>query len=345
MKKFHKLLGTTALTLTIVLVLTTTFTGYYLSKHKEILTQFHTMNFAPFVTNVHYDWSLINNQKSSSFKTITDTKKNNFPLCDTLVINVTLENLKFVEEDRTDILVEYTNEHPDTNLYQIDYRAEKIDQTLYVETEYAISDLFIDKEYKSGIVIHVPKNYTFKNMDMTLSMGQVNSDNIYEHVNNLKITSNLGDIRLDITTPKDSLIVDNDAGNMELTVSAPISEFEAKSSFGESKFEFEDTVKSIVCDLDMGNLTLETQKPIDQVSLVTNMGNINATFQEHVNRLTARSDVGNVDMKFHNNQDSTVFLEADMGNVNTDFTVVKENDHPDFKVSADLGNVNLKSIK
>lgn len=340
MKGFHKFLGVTALLLTVILILTLSFTGYYISRHKEILTQFQNIHF-PTVTNVQYDWSLFNSQKSSTFETLTTSKTNNFDLPETIVIDVSLETIEFVEEDRTDILVEYYNEYPNSPLYKAEYFPELIDSTLYIRTNYKITDLFIDKKYDSKITLHVPKDYICKNLDITLSMGELNDKSIYKNASNLKLTAKLGDIDVNITTPKDTLIVNSEAGNIDLEISAPVSIFESKSNYGETKLDFNEKVGSLFCELDMGNLTVRTEKPIDIASLSAKMGNIEANFSENVEKLTASAEMGNVEMVFGNNNDSTVYIDTDMGNINSDFELVKENDHPDFKVYSNMGNVSL----
>lgn len=341
MKGFHKFLGVTALLLTGILILTLTFTGYYISRHKEILTQFQNVHF-PSITNMQYDWTLFNSQKSSSFETLTSSQTDYFDLAETIVIDVSLENIAFIEEDRTDILVEYFNEHPNSPLYKFDYSPKMIDNTLYITTNYTITDLFIDKTYKSKITIHVPKDYVCKNLDITLSMGELTNKSIFNNVSNLKLTAKLGDIDVDITSPKDSLIVNSEAGNIKLNMSAPVELFESKSNFGEINLEFSDNVGSLLSELDMGNLDIESKKPINVVSLSAKMGNIEGDFIGKVSELTAAAEMGNIEMTFGSNEGSTVYIDTDLGNIDSDFESVKENDHPNFKVYSNMGNVTLK---
>lgn len=342
MKGFHKFLGVTALLLTVILILTIAFTGYYLSRHKEILSQFRSTHF-PGITNIQYDWSFFNNQKSSSFETLTTSKTDNFEIADTIVIDVSFEDLVFIKEERTDIMVEYFNEYPNSPLYQVIYDSEMIDKTLYISTQYSISDLFIDKDYKSNITIHVPNDYICNNLDITLSMGEITDLSIFDGVNNLKLTAKLGNIDMNITSPKDTLIVNSEAGNIDLTMTAPIGHFESKSNFGETHLNFSNTVGSMLCELDMGNLVVQSSGPIETVNLAAKMGNIEAYFDENIGQLFATADMGNIEMDFGANKNATVYIDSDMGNIDSDFKAVKESDHPTFKVYSNMGNVELKS--
>ena len=341
MKGFHKFLGVTALLLIGVLIFTITFTGYYISRHKEILTQLNSFSF-PGVTNIQYDLSIFDSQKSSSFETLTSTKTDNFQIADTIVINVSLENVEFVKEDRSDIMVEYYNEYPNSALYKVDYTSEMTDNTLYITTNYSITDLLIDKTYKSKVTIHVPKDYICKNLDITLSMGELSDKSILEDATNLKLTAKLGDIDVNITNPKDSLIVTSEAGNIDLNITAPVEIFESKSNFGETRLDFSDHVGELLCELDMGNLIITSKRPIDVVSLTAKMGNIEAEFDEDVKQLSANADMGNIEMTFGANENSTVYIDTDMGSIDSDFKSVKETDHPDFKVYSNMGNVTLR---
>lgn len=342
MRGFHKFLGITALILTIILILTLTFTGYYISRHKEILTKLQNIHF-PNMSNVDYEWSLFNSQKSSSFETLTTTKTDYFELPETMVIDVSIEKIEFVEEDRSDILVEYYNEYPNSPLYNVDYNSNMMDGTLYISTSYKISDLFIDKTYKSKITIHVPKDYVFNNLDITLSMGELNDQSILKNVNNLKMTAKMGDITASITTPKESLVINTEAGNIDLDISAPVSVLESKSNFGETRLKLSEHVGSLICELDMGNLVIKSLKSIDVMSFTAKMGSIEGEFKDEIGKLVAIAEMGNIELTFDKNENATVYIDSDMGNIDTDFESVKESDNPDFKLYSNMGNITLKT--
>ncbi|PKM93829.1 MAG: hypothetical protein CVU84_13020 [Firmicutes bacterium HGW-Firmicutes-1] len=344
MRGFHKFLGITSLILSIVLIIAISFTGYYISKHKDILSNFGNLQIND-GKNLNYNWSIFNNNKSSQFETVTASQTDNFSLSDSIVINSSLEDVIFVEEDRTDIMVEYYNEHPSSPLYSVEYKVEQVENTLYINTYYSVTDIFIDREYDSYIKVHVPTDYVCNTLDLTLSMGEITNQSIFGKINNLYLTSSLGNIDLDITTPKESISVHSEMGDIDLRVSAPVTSFDSTSNFGEMSLDFTDIIESLVCELDMGSLDITAAKNIEVVNLTARMGEIVADFNGKVANLNTSTEMGNVDLSFANNKNSTAYIDSNMGNIDIDssFSIVKESDNPDLHIYSSFGNVSISS--
>lgn len=342
MKGFHKFLGVTALILSIMLIISVSFTGYYISKHKYILNSlgnFQIIN----GSNIDYNLSFFNNNRSSQFDTLTTFQTDNFSLSDSIVINSSLEDVIFITENRSDIMVEYYIEYPNSSLYSIDYKAEQVENTLYINTYYSVTDIFIDRDYESYIKVHVPTNYECNILDLTLSMGEITNQSIFDNVNNLNISASLGDIDLEIKSPKESILVVSEMGNIDIKVSAPVTSFESKTNFGEMKLDFTDYVGSLICDLDMGSLELTSENDIQVASFTTRMGSTEGSFNGKIANLTASADMGNIELSFANNKNSTAYIDSNMGKIDIDsnFKIVKESDNPDFRIFSNMGNVTL----
>lgn len=341
MKSMNRFMGITALVLAILLIASVVGGTVYVSTHKGLFNDFGNINmFNSRNWNMNFSF---NGKKSSTFETLKTSKSDNFILAKSLVIDVAVDDITFIEEDRGDILVEYYNEHPDSPLYDVTYSAEETDETLYINSTYSVSNLFIDQTYESSITIHVPQDYECDTLDVTMSMGDLTDDSIFDGARNLNIHSNLGSINLEVTSPKDSLSVTCDMGDIDLTISAPIESFDAKTNFGEMNIDINDSVGSLWCDLDMGSLTINSDGTIDNANMTAKMGSLECSFNERVNKLTADANMGSINIDFGNNSDSTVYVNTNAGSIDSDLPVVKESSDPDFRFYANMGSINITS--
>ncbi|PKM51113.1 MAG: hypothetical protein CVV02_08160 [Firmicutes bacterium HGW-Firmicutes-7] len=343
MKGFHKFLGVASIIFLAVLVVATSFTGYYISKNKDILSNFG--NFKVDGKNFDYNWSIFNNNRSSQFETLTVSQTDNFTLPDSIVINSSLEDVIFIEEDRSDIMVEYYNEYPNSPLYSIDYKIEQLENTLYINSYYSVTNIFIDRAYASYINVHIPKDYQCNILDLTLSMGEITNHSIFDNINNLYLSASLGNVELDITTPKESISVNSEMGAITLNVSAPVQSFDSKSNFGEIKLNFTETIGTLVCELDMGSLEITSDKNIEHARFSTKMGSTQGTFYSNIATLSANADLGNIDLSFYDNDSTATYIDSNLGHIDVDssFKVVKESEGPDFRIYSNMGNVTLSS--
>ncbi len=341
MKSIDRFLGITALVLAVLLIAAIVGGSVYVSRNKDFLNDFGNFNFFEgenFNMNFSFD-----GKRSSTFETLKTSKSDNFPLAKSLVIDVAVNDITFVQEDRSDIMVVYHNEHPDTPLYDVSYNAEFTESTLYINSSYSVSNLFIDKTYENTITIHVPNTYTCESLDLTMSMGEITDESIFDGAKNINLHAKLGRIDLEITSPLDTLSVTCDMGDIDLVLSAPIETFDAKSNFGQINLKINDRIGSLWCDLDMGSLTILSNNPIDKVSMTAKMGSIDCTFKERIGKLNADANMGSIDVDFGNNDDSTVYVDANAGSIDSDLPVVKESADPEFRFYANMGSINITS--
>lgn len=342
MKSLNKVLGITAIVLVVLLFSTLIATSVYLTSNKEILEEFPS--FHGFTNrSFYFNNSIGPHKRSSSFQTLEVSREDRFENPKSMVIDVAIEPILFIEEDRSDILVEYYHEYPDSSLYSFDYKTNMENDILYISSSYTVLDIFFDRDYESYIYIHVPTGYTLDTLDLTYDLGEVTDDSIFESVNDLNIHANLGDVNLSIDSPKNNLSITCDMGNIALITNAPIKKLNAEANFGKIELNLLETVGSLYTNLDMGNLELYAEGKIESAFTEADMGNIHADFKEQVKTLVARADFGNVSMTFYNNPSSTVYTNSDFGNtkISPDFKTVKEGDNPDFKVYTNMGQIEL----
>lgn len=338
--KLNRFLGKTALILTILLIASVAFGSFYVSSNKSI---WNALNFNVYNgSNFNFNFSF-NGKRSSTFETLTTKKSDNFETVKDIVINVAVDNVSFVKEDRSDILVDYNNEHPDTPLYSTSYSSKETNGKLYINSTYSVSNLFIDKKYDSSIVIHVPNNYEADSLDLTMSMGDITDKSIYDNTKNLIIHANLGSVDVDITKPKNSLSVSCDMGDIDITLDAPVDTFDANANFGKISIKNDDKIGNLWCDLDMGSLDIHSSGTINNVSLSAKMGSIEGIFNGFVNKMTATANMGSIDLYFKNNDNSTVYADASAGSIHSELQTVKESNNPDFKFYANMGSINIRS--
>lgn len=341
MKSINKFMGATALVLAFLFIASIVGGSIFISTHRWLLNDFGNMNFVN-GRNMDFNFSF-DGKKSSTFETLTNSKTESFPLAKSIVIDVAMDKITFIEEDRTDIKIDYYNEQPDSPFYEVSYKAEELDGTLYINSTFSVSNLFIDQNYEHTITIYIPKDYECDLLDLNISMADITEDSIFDGARNINIHSNMGSIELEVTTPKDTLSITCDMGDIDLIVSAPIESIDVKTNFGEMNLDVNATVGTLWCNLDMGSLEIASDSVIDQVNLSAKMGSIECTFKEHINKLSADANMGSIDIEFGNNDDSTVYANANAGSIDSDLPVVKESSDPDFRIYANMGSISITS--
>lgn len=338
MKSFNKFLGLTSVVLLILLIGSIFVISMYLVSNPKIADDFSI----DFPHNLSVNWGSFGGKRSSSFKTVVIEESKSFSVCDEIVIDTAFEDIIFVEEERDNILVEYYHEKPDTPLYKVSYSIDYTDDKLTITSNSTIRSLMTDKSYDRYVKIYVPNDYTFETLDLSSSLGEINNDSILSNVDNLIVNADLGDVNFEIESPKKSVTLNCDMGRLEFTSFASIESFDASCSLGDINIELMDPVGALWCTVDMGSLDISAEDTIDKATLNASMGNIDGKFKGHVGSMTAEADMGNITMSLHDNEESTAYADADLGDVDCDLPIVKKNTNPDFELYASLGNINVK---
>lgn len=342
MRSFNRFMGIAALVLVIVMIGSIIFASSYISSHRELLSELGINSHG---NAIQWNWPFSSNERSSHYETLTQSDESTFTLPESIILDIGTDELVFIEEDRTDILVEYINEYPDTPLYQIDYQTEMKNDNLYITSSQNIKSLYLDKDYESRITVHVPQDFELDTLDLTMSMGEITQQSIMNKVNNLILSANLGDIDVEIDSPKDSLNIDCAMGSIELDVNAPVKTLDCQASFGEVNLNLGSSIAILSTSADMGSINITAESDIQTVELTAQMGSITGNFDGRVDKLTANCDMGSINLEMEKTDGITAYIDADMGSVeiDDDIDLVKENDEPDYKLSAQMGDIEIKN--
>jgi len=330
MKRLNKFLGITSLVLFLMLIASLLFTGYYISNHSQLLQGFKDFQYSHF-GNFEYEWSPFEHQKSSSFETLTEERTDNFLPVKNIVADISLEELSFVAQDRADIQVSYYSEQPDSPNYSSQYSAEIIDNTLYIKSSYKISDMILDKSYAHKIIIYVPSDYICDNFDLSLSLGDITQNSIWENTKNLTLKTKLGNIDLAVKSPKENLTLLGSGGTIDLSIEAAIKALNINSSFTELDIKTSAPISLFECELDMSSLALACNSNINSFNANTKMSNIQADFNEAVNEININSNVSDIVFNLAKNSQSKIYTE---GGASNDF-------HSDFPASKNISDANI----
>lgn len=330
MRKLNKFLGITSLVLFLLLIVSLLFTGYYISSHSQILQSFKDFQYSHF-GNFEYEWSLFEHQKSSSFETLIQEKTDNFLPVKSIVADISLEELAFVPQDRSDIQVSYYSEHPDSPNYTSEYSAEIIDNTLYIKSSYKISEMILDKSYTNKIIIYVPKDYSCDNFDLSLSLGDITQNSVWENTKNLTLKTKLGNIEVAIKSPKDNLTLIGSGGTIDFSAEAAIKALNINTSFTDIDIKTTAPINLFECELDMSNLTLTSSSTINSFNSDTKMSSMQSDFQDTVNEININSNVSDIILNLDKNPQSKVYFK---GGANNEF-------HSDFPSSNNQSEANI----
>lgn len=341
MKSLNRFLGMATGVFLILLIAAVIISTIYVSSNKNIFTE---NNFGNGFNNVNWswDWPWSNQEHSKDYETVIVEDSKQFDLPKNMYINVAIDEVIFIEESRTDVRVEYFSERPDTSNYEVEYATEDVDDSLYINSQISIRNLILDSDYESYIKIHVPLDFPLDRLELTMSMGEINQSSILENVTNLKIDAQLGDVNLDINGKKETLTVNCSMGNIDLTVDDSVETLDVSANFGKMDLKIEGTVNDLYASADMGDLTLNSSEEIQNMKVNASMGNIDGTFRKKVDSIEADCSMGNIHLTLYDNEASTVYADASMGNVNVNLPMVKESADPDFRLTASMGNIDLK---
>jgi hypothetical protein len=273
------------------------------------------------------DWNFNGNfifnqtNKSSDYETRIIEKNETFDIVDELFISTTIEEVVFVEEDRSDILVEYYRESPDTGAYDVKYKTSSTSNKLSVSTSLSIRNLRLNKEYKGKITIHIPSDYIFEKVTLDSGAAKIRTENIYSKTRALSIIASFGDIDITTDSPIEKVNVRCNLGSITLNVNKPIND--------------------LYIDCEMGDIKINTSSIIEYVSVVNNMGSINADFLENISGATFENNMGDINVTFHKNDDMAIYIDTNLGDTSSDYSTTSSN-NTNFSFMTNMGSIKVK---
>lgn len=270
-------------------------------------------------------------------------KEINLPAMDKLFISADIETISFVESEREDILVVYDYRHPNSPEYSIDFKAfsTKDENRIIASTQSIRNPLThtmsnLNDVYRGSVVVHVPKGFHFDTLSITTTFANISPENVYPNADNLFVTSSMGNVTLQIDTPKDLVLIDCDLGNATVSSSAPINTFDVLCNLGNCHLNFKDSLGTLLLVNDFGSNYVHLAKGLENSIIRSNSGSvslytstlpksctittINGDISAHLSKndnTYASSVDGTVDSAFALNEDaeSAINLTTHTGNI------------------------------
>jgi hypothetical protein len=344
MKQFNKFMTYTLIICFVSLIVSTITFITYISSHKiqleQIVNTEFNINLADY--NFNFPWSFKSSKNSSLFETIKEKKSEEFDSCDELFITTSKDKIMFIEENRNNIKIDYYTEKPNTALYKTFYEVKQTNNKIYITSTYSTYNLVTDINYDSYVKVYVPLNYKFNKLVLDSSLLTITNESIYDNVDSLIINANIGDINIEINKPKDILYIDSHLGNVYLTSNAPIKSLENRVHMGMATFKLNKTIDTLTCNNKMGNINILSYDVLNSINLNAGMGDIKCSFKEHVNDLNVVNSLGNIKANFYKNQDSTAYIDVNIGDFNSDLPITNNKAFADLFFNAKSGSVNIK---
>lgn len=295
MKSFNRFLGRTTLILFLVFVLSTSVAIAYALIYPEVFDELE-------VVNSNGEWNLVvNNGRTSDYETIEIRDAYEIEtLVPNIIIDIDTDQVVFIEEDRETIWVEYVAEQPKSDQYTLATDFYSDDDTLYIQTKSAISNLTIDQTYKRMINIHIPKDYYFDSISITASSVTIDNGFIPSNIKSVNIESPISIIELEISNPLDRLVIDSDYGKINLLINEPIKTLSINSDLGDIDVTYETAVDTFILESDTSNINIKAPKDTtlfidnnDDITLL-NEGTYNITYETESANIIINSDLGKI---------------------------------------------------
>jgi hypothetical protein len=111
---------------------------------------------------------------------------------------------------------------------------------------------------------------------------------------------------------------------------------------GMATFKLNKTIDTLTCNNKMGNINILSYDVLNSINLNAGMGDIKCSFKEHVNDLNVVNSLGNIKANFYKNQDSTAYIDVNIGDFNSDLPITNNKAFADLFFNAKSGSVNIK---
>lgn len=346
MRSFHRTTAILASIFSLMILLCITASISYMQRNDIKFSDLINGNIYFGSTSMEFttDHLLTPNDNSGNFETKIKEESDTFAPTEELFISAVSEEIQFIEEDRTDIQVDYYHEYPDTDRYQFTYHIETSENKLTVLTTSTVSNLNMNKDYKKYIRIHIPKDYRFSNITIDTAMAKITNDMIYSDTASLSILSNFGDVDISLANAMDHLNISSNLGNIIVETSYPIRQYDLSADMGDIQLALLEPTEEVKLHAAMGNIHIEADSSIGELSINNNLGDITGDFYANVDKFTATANMGKIDLSFQENSSMTVYANSNLGEVDSAFDLTSNQSKSDYIFTTDLGSIELKKI-
>lgn len=280
-------------------------------------------------------------EKSSHFDTKTIEKTNTFDPAKELFVSSSIEEINFIEEERDTLQIDYYRELPNSKYYSVDYNAAASNDKISVTASMSVRNLTINSDYKGSITIHVPTGYTFDKLTIDSGISKLKDSNIYLNTKDMTILSSLGDVKLDITKPLDSLHITSNLGSVDLDISSEIDKVVINCDLGKIDLKIEEPVQTLTLDENMGDIKIIANAAVGFATIHNNMGKLNTEFNASIGGTDFYSNMGSIDVTLSENQDISIYAKTSLGKITSEFPKV-DKDKTNFHFESDMGSITIE---
>lgn len=343
MKSFHKTMGLMAGVFLLMIILSLSVASSYMTKNDILFESLFLESADPnYHGSYRFTWNGLfgPSHRASDYETVTIEESESFGLAKELFVSSTIESISFIEEDRSDILVEYYRELPDSKLYDVNYSTSESENKLNITATLKIGNMNLNRTYGGEIKIHLPKDYHFDKVTVDTGMAKIRSANIYTDTDELSVIASFGDIDVVIEQPIRDVNVSCNFGSIDLRCESTIDNLDVDCDMGSIDLEVNAPISQLDVTENMGDVNLNASAEISHVDIVSNMGTVRADFLETVGGMDLDTNMGDVDVYFYENADMHVHADTDLGNVKSDFPIVSAG-KTDFRFTSNMGSVSV----
>ncbi len=288
------------------------------------------------------DWNWNSNHNSTKHTKVSDTITNNFPTSniEEMEIITDISRLSFVEEDRSDVKVEYIYTKPDTTNFTISYDTEVKSNTLLIEQHINTRNYSGNmSHYQNNITVYVPKGFKVDKIKYHNNLGKIIDNTFYSNAKVLDLYTSLGGIDISLSDDVSSVTLSSSKGDVTIDNSADIDDLRLLTNSGIIRLENTGTINTLTMNSDKGDVTVNSEGKVNTSILHVDKGNIVATYKEEVDSFSVTCDMGNIDLTLFGNDNTTIDTKVDVGKVSSDFT---EGNSQDYIVKCDVGNITVR---
>ncbi|PKM57608.1 MAG: hypothetical protein CVU98_05215 [Firmicutes bacterium HGW-Firmicutes-3] len=321
----------------------------YMDKHDLSIKEFFNSNLAitrfdNITMNLDFDvdgFKFDGDNPSSQFNTKKLHEVKTFDALDRIRISATTETIIFIHEDREDIKVVFDREVPDTPKYEIDYSASGINEEISITSKLTLNNVFTDRTYNGSITLYVPENYQCDTLIIEKTVSELDGLTLPNYLDNLSVSSNVGELRIELLQPIDQLYIKLNAGNINLKTDSSVNQLELSVNTGTLRLHAQEEIQSFKASNNFGDLDfIFTNSPLD-AAITSNAGDLRLEFMEPVHQLDAKVNIGSLDLILPQSDQSQVYSNTRLTDISSDFPVVSNRHDANIFLSVDVGSINV----
>jgi hypothetical protein len=346
---FDNTMGKALITSVAIIALAALIIISYMDKHDLSIKEFFNSNLEfnrldNITMNLDFDVDGLKfdtDNPSSRFNTKKLHEEKTFEALDKIRISATTEAIIFIHEDREDIKVVFDREVPDTPKYEVDYKASQNNEEIIITSKLTLNNVFTDRTYNGAITLYVPDNYQCDTLTIEKTVSELDGLTLPNHLDNLSISSNVGELKIELLQPLDQLYLKINAGTINLKTDASVNLLELSVNTGTLRLHAQEEIQSFKASNNFGDLDFVfNRSPLDAV-ITSNAGDIRLDFIEPVHQLDAKVNIGSLDLILPQSDQSQVYSNTRLTDISSDIPVVSNRQDANIFLSVDVGSINV----